>query len=214
MKKEELILLGGGGHCKACIDVIEREGKFQIVGIIDRKENIGQKVSGYPIIGSDNDLKDLTQQYKNFLVTIGQLKSAAVRQRLFKELENYKVTCPVVISSLAYVSPQSKVKKGSIIMHGAIINAGATIGKNCIVNTRALVEHDCEVGDHVHLSTNSVINGQVKVGDGCFVGSSSVVLNNRVITSDVVIGAGSTVIKDITTSGIYVGSPAKRTSDE
>ena len=33
--KPKLILLGAGGHCKSCIDVIETEGKFTIAGILD-----------------------------------------------------------------------------------------------------------------------------------------------------------------------------------
>ena len=38
LDKEKLILVGGGGHCKACIDVIEEQGKFEILGILDLKD--------------------------------------------------------------------------------------------------------------------------------------------------------------------------------
>ena len=27
-------------------------------------------------------------------------------------------------------------------MHGAIVNAGARVGKNCIINSKSLIEHD------------------------------------------------------------------------
>ena len=33
--KKNIILIGGGGHCKSCIDVIEAEDKFEIAGIVD-----------------------------------------------------------------------------------------------------------------------------------------------------------------------------------
>ena len=38
--KELILIGGGGGHCRSCIDVIEQEQKFKIAGIIDKKEFI------------------------------------------------------------------------------------------------------------------------------------------------------------------------------
>ena len=66
--KDEIILIGGGGHCKACIDVIEQEGRFAIKGIVDIPEKIGQTILGYPIIDSDKNLKTIVSNYKNFLI--------------------------------------------------------------------------------------------------------------------------------------------------
>lgn len=68
MKKEQLILVGGGGHCLSCIDVIEAEGRFDIIGIVDKKENIGKTVLGYPIIGTDDDLPKLREKTTHFLL--------------------------------------------------------------------------------------------------------------------------------------------------
>lgn len=36
--KQDIILLGAGGHCRSCIDVIEQEGRFRIAGIVDKAE--------------------------------------------------------------------------------------------------------------------------------------------------------------------------------
>ena len=36
---DELIIIGSGGHALSCIDVIERENKYKIAGIIDNKNN-------------------------------------------------------------------------------------------------------------------------------------------------------------------------------
>ncbi len=66
--KENIILIGGGGHCKACIDVIEQEGNYQIAGIVDLPEMLHQKVLGYEIIATDKDFPDLVKEYKNFLI--------------------------------------------------------------------------------------------------------------------------------------------------
>jgi hypothetical protein len=47
--KPKIILVGGGGHCHSCIDVIEQEGKFEIAGIVDAIKG-GEKVLGYPVL--------------------------------------------------------------------------------------------------------------------------------------------------------------------
>ena len=80
---KEIVLIGGGGHCKSVIDVIEQEGQFQIVGIIDKVELFGTDVLGYPVIGSDLDLESLAKKHSYALVTIGQIKSPKPRVRLF-----------------------------------------------------------------------------------------------------------------------------------
>lgn len=174
MSKEKIILIGGGGHCHSVIDVIEQENKYEIVGILDKPELKGQKVLGYEIIGSDDDLEHLFSICKNAVVTVGQIKSNEVRVSLYKQLKEIGFTLPVIISPLAYVSRHSIVSEGTVIMHHAIVNANAKIGKNCIVNTKALIEHDVIVEDNCHIATASVLNGGAKVKENTFYGSGSV----------------------------------------
>ena len=54
---KQIILIGGGGHCKSVIDVIEQEDKFKIAGIIDKSELLDSNILGYPVIGNDLDLE-------------------------------------------------------------------------------------------------------------------------------------------------------------
>lgn len=174
MNKEKIILIGGGGHCKSCIDVIETEGKYSIAGIVDVKEKIGEKILGYKIIGSDDDIPVLIKQYKNVIVTIGQITSPENRIRVFKILEEYIAILPIIVSPYAYVSKHAKIGKGTMIFHNVVINAGAQIGENCIINTKALIEHDAAIGNHCHISTGAIVNGDVKIGNGVFYGSGAV----------------------------------------
>lgn len=170
---KEIILVGGGGHCRSVIDVIEQEGKYKIVGIVDKNELVGQEVFGYEILGSDEDLKDLREKYKNAFVTIGQIKSVEKRLKIFGILKELDYTLPVIISPLSYVSKRSKIEAGTIVMHHALVNAGASIGENCIINTKALIEHDAIIENHCHISTSAVINGGVHVKEGTFFGSNA-----------------------------------------
>lgn len=189
--KEDILLIGGGGHCRSVIDVIEQENRYKIAGIIDKKEFIGQKVLGYEIVACDDDLEKLFDTFKYALVTVGHIKSNSIRVKLFNNLKQIGYTLPTIISPIAYVSKHSSIDEGTVVMHHSLINADARIGKNCIINTKALIEHDCIVEDHSHISTGSVINGGVTVKEGTFYGSNAT--SKEYISVDGFIKAGSIV---------------------
>ncbi|MFH1798622.1 MAG: acetyltransferase [Candidatus Omnitrophota bacterium] len=212
--KEKIVLIGAGGHCRACIDVIESEGRYEIVGIVDIKEKLAQLVLGRKIFANDNDLPDLVKKHKNFMITLGQIKSSKKRIKLFEKVRELGGKFPVIISPLAYVSTHAVIGDGTIIMHSALVNAGATIGNNCIINTKALIEHDVSIVDNCHISTGSIVNGECKIGSRVFIGSNSVIVNNVKIKEDVIIGAGSIVTKSINETGIYAGVPARRVTKD
>jgi sugar O-acyltransferase (sialic acid O-acetyltransferase NeuD family) len=195
--KEKIILIGGGGHCRACIDVIEQEDHFTIAGIVDVPEKKQQNVLGYPVIGSDANLEELIKTFPNVLITLGQIKSPNRRMELFNELKQMGARFPVIQSPLAYVSPHAHVGEGTIVMHHALINAGARVGRNCIINTKALVEHDAVIEDHCHISTGAVVNGGVRIGSGSFFGSNAVCKEYIEIGGSAVIGCGAIIVKNI-----------------
>lgn len=191
MKK--IILIGGGGHCKSVIDVIEQEARFEIAGIVDKTDLIGSKVLGYPIIGSDSDLENLVQKYDNAIITVGQINLVSTRIKLYNLVLKLGFSLPSIISSTAYVSKHSKIGNGTIVMGNAIVNANSFIGDNCIINSKALIEHDCFISDHCHISTNAIINGGVKIGSKCFIGSNVTTKDNITINENSFIKAGSIV---------------------
>lgn len=174
MKKEKIILVGGGGHCHSVIDVIEQENRYQIIGIVDIKENIGKKVLNYKVIGCDDDLEVIFKTCKNACITVGHIRSNHLRIKLFNLLKQIGFHLSTITSPLAYVSKHAKVEEGTVIMHHALINANVKIGKNCIINTKALIEHDSIVEDNCHISTASVLNGKVIVKENSFFGSNTV----------------------------------------
>lgn len=190
---KNIILIGGGGHCKSVIDVIEQEGTFKITGIIDKSKSLGTKILGYPVIGNDDDLEKLVKENQNAIITVGQLKSSSLRVKLYKLAIKAGYVFPYIISPSAYVSKYSKIGDGSVIMHNAIINPNTTVGENCIINTKALIEHDCSISDHCHISTNATINGGVKIGQNSFIGSNVVTNNNITVDKNSFIKAGSIV---------------------
>jgi len=190
---KEILLIGGGGHCKSVIDVIEQEGKFKIAGIIDNNLKLGTKILDYEVIGKDEDLEKLRQKYNYAFITVGQIKSPDIRIKLFKLLKSLDYELPIIISPLAYVSKYSEIEEGSVIMHHALINANTKIGKNCIINSKALIEHDAVIEDFCHISTGAIINGGVIVRKNSFIGSNSVCKEYIKIKENSFIKAGSLV---------------------
>lgn len=166
-------MIGGGGHCAACIDVIEQEDKFEIAGIVDKTSASGTLL-GYPVLGGDDDLRALRSSYDFALITIGQIKSPATRIRLFEHIKSLGYILTTIVSPRAYVSRHASIGEGTIVMHDALVNSRATVGRNCIINTKALIEHDALVEDNCHISTGAIINGGAMIRQGTFVGSNAV----------------------------------------
>jgi len=208
MKKIELILVGGGDHCKSVIDVIEHTNRYNIIGIIDLEENIGKKILDYKIIGSDDDIPKLALRCPNFFITIGQVKSPNLRIQKFEQLKSIGVRIPTIISPLAYVSKYAKVEEGTLIFPFTMVDVDVNIGKNCIINHHTTIGHGANIEDHSHISANCVL-GKCTIGKGAFIGGNSWITNLVSIAPNTVVGSGSNVIKSINTAGIYVGNPAK-----
>ncbi|SEL00143.1 sugar O-acyltransferase, sialic acid O-acetyltransferase NeuD family [Chitinophaga rupis] len=210
MDKKKLILIGGGGHCKSCIDTIVSVKEFEIAGILDIKEKVGESILGFKIIGTDEDLHRFPANDYYFLITIGQIQNAGLRKGIYEKLKSTKCRLATIISASAIVSKYSTVGEGTVVLHGAKINAASNIGENCIINTNANIEHDCKIGRHVHISTNVVVNGGCVVYDECFIGSNSVLINGITVAASSVIGAGAVVNRTLIEPGVYVGNPCRK----
>lgn len=164
---------------------------WQIAGILDAQDKVGNSVLGYPVVGTDDAIASLAEDGVSFLVTIGQIRDAEPRRRACNKVRQSGGRFATIISPLAYVSPSVKVGVGVIVMHRALINASARIGDQCIINSMALIEHDATIGDNCHISTAAVVNGGARIEAGCFIGSNSVVAHGAVVPNNSFVPAGS-----------------------
>jgi sugar O-acyltransferase (sialic acid O-acetyltransferase NeuD family) len=192
-----ILLIGGGGHCGACIDVLESTGSYAIRGIVLPSKSDSATVLGYEALGADEDLPRLLEKSPSSLITVGQIKTSEPRRRLYGILKSLEAHFPVIVSPHARVSPHAAMGEGSIVMHHALVNAGAVVSENCIINSMALVEHDVFIGPHSHISTGVRVNGGVKIGSGCFVGSGAVLREGIEVGNDAIIGAGQVAMRDV-----------------
>ncbi len=205
MYQDNLLLIGAGGHARSCIDVIEQQGEFNICGFVVKQEENYIKQLGYEAIGTDDDLPDLRRNFEYALITVGQIRSANVRESIYKKVSAMGFRFPIIISPRAYVSRHASIGAGSIVMHGAIVNAGVKVGNNCIINSRALLEHDTTVEDHCHISTGAILNGGVSVGAGSFIGSGCLVKEGITIGKGCLVGIGLTIRHAIADSSSFTG---------
>lgn len=206
MDQKNLILIGGGGHCKSVIDVAESAG-YNILGILDMPEEVGKPVLDYTVIGTDDDIPQYADKAE-FIITVGFIKNPSIRVRIFDKVKQAGGKLSTIVASTAHVSRYATLGEGTVVMHQAVVNAGAKIGENCIINTFCNIEHDAVIGAQCHISTGTMVNGDCKVGERVFIGSQSVLANGITVGEDIIVGAGSVVRKSISEKGVYAGNPA------
>ncbi|MCM1122066.1 MAG: acetyltransferase [Eubacterium sp.] len=195
---EKIILLGFGGHAKSVIDCIERQGQYNIIGFLDKKERENVCYRGYEVIGDDDNLDRLYGQgIRNAFVTVGFLGQSSVRDCLYERLKQIGFHLPNIIDPTAVVAGDVMMGEGNFIGKLAMLNADAKIGNMCIINSGAKIEHECQIGDFSHISVGTVLCGQVTVGKRTFVGAGATLLQGIRIGDDSVIAAGITIRKNV-----------------
>lgn len=196
--EQAILLLGGGGHAKMCIDVLRQMKTYEIAGIIDSKIDLGRKVLNVPVIGRDKDLSRYRDQgIKHAVNAVGAVTNHPVRKKLFDKLKNAGFDLPPLIHPSAVVEPSASLGEGTQVMVGAIVGSSASIGKNCIINSGATVSHDCVIRDHVHISPGAVLAGTVTVDSNSLIGMGVTVYINLDVGKNVTILNGQDIFRNI-----------------
>ena len=191
----KIIIIGNGGQARSCLDVINTIKKIKFSGFVSKLKEDG-------VIGSDKNLKELRKKFNNAIIGVGQIKSPLLRKKIYKNLKNLNFNFPVIISPYSYVSKNSRINEGTIVMHNVSVNYGANIGKHCIINTSSIIEHDVCVDDFCHISTGAILNGGVNIGNGSFIGSGTVIKENVKIGKNCIIGMGSVIKRNLPDNAI------------
>lgn len=199
-----VIIIGASGHGKVIADIIKRSND-EIIGFLDDDPDIGKEFMGFPVLGAILNYKKYIDKAE-FIIAIG---NAYVRKRISErliEVKWYTAIHPTAVISEFDVT----IGEGTVIMANAVINAGAKIGKHCIVNSSSVVEHDNFIENYSHISVGAKLAGTVFVGELSWIGIGACVCNNVKICQNCMVGAGAVVINDIEESGTYVGVPVKK----
>ena len=206
MPKSKVLLIGAGGHATSCIEAIEAENKKEIVGLIGTPAEIGKKLLGYEVLGSEKDFVALRELTSNLILGIGQIKSPNLRIEIKEKYIKNGFTFESVISPTAQISKHAVIGAGTVIMHRVVINAGVKIGDYSIINTGSIIEHDSKIGDFSHISTGVISNGKTSTGNNSFVGSGTIIMERIKIGDNCIVGMGQQVRHDLSDNSKYVGN--------
>ena len=203
-------MIGAGGHARSVLDVIRSEGRYHVVGLIDSSQPKGTPGLGSQVLGQESDLPALCREQGTTLgfVAIGD----NWQRRAAMERVQALVPSFVFVSSVhpaATVAGDVTIEPGTVIMAGAVVVSGSRIGKGCIVNTLASLDHDGVMEDYSSLAPGAVTGGRVRLGTCAAVGLGARVVHNLRIGAHTVVGAGALVMQDIPPEVVAFGAPAQ-----
>lgn len=197
---KDILLIGFGGHSRSVIDTIEKQKQYNIIGFSDVNINDEVQYKGYKIICTDDDLEKVySEGVKYAFVTIGFMGKHDVRKKIYNRLKQIGFLLPTIVDDTAILAEDVRIGEGTYIGKRTVINANTVVGKMCIINTGAIVEHDCMIGDFSHVAVSAVICGQCMVGKSVFVGANATVVHQRQLGNSAYVKAGGLVKNDILT---------------
>ena len=206
---KNIILFGSSGQAKVIADIIEQEGVYKTLGLIDMNQPSGAKIFGLEVLGSDNDLPRLVQEHgvEGGIIAVGDIwLRHLIAQKVLKLIPDFNFV--KAVHPAAQIGSQVNLKRGTVVMAGAVINSGSEIGEFCIVNTQSSIDHDNIFGDYSSIMPNAATGGNVHVGEFSALGMGANILHKVQIGAHSVIGAGSLVLKNVKEHSVVHGSPA------
>tara|TARA_R110002020_G_scaffold138469_7_gene308586 strand:- start:45729 stop:46394 length:666 start_codon:yes stop_codon:yes gene_type:complete len=207
---KNIVLIGGGNQAHYTIDIINKEGLYNIVGILDSIHDVGSERFGYKILGRQTDINDLIEEYDIYggVISIGDNWSRKyVYDDIVKNVPNFRFVNAIHPS--AVVGDNVTFGEGVVAMAGTIFNPKSDIGNFTFFATGAQIEHDCTVKDFSSVSAGTVLGGYVTVGEFSALTLSVTILDRVTIGKNTVVGSGSLVIKSLPDNVLAYGNPAK-----
>jgi UDP-perosamine 4-acetyltransferase len=204
------IILGAGGHAKVLLALVRLTG-LDIIGVCDPTlaRQGASDWRGVAVLGSDEFLQSIDPKTCFLINGIGQIVGGHRRESIFANWKKLGFHFPTLIHPNAYVDSSAMLGDGAQIMAGVNIQADVKIGQNCIVNTRASIDHDCVIEDNVHIAPGAVLCGGVHVGSRGFIAAGATVVQDITVGASAVVGAGVTLVRNLASGQTVIG-PAMR----
>jgi sugar O-acyltransferase (sialic acid O-acetyltransferase NeuD family) len=205
-----ILLFGGGNHLSYCIDIVIKENKYKIVGVVDSIQDVGSELFGYKVVGRQEDLNELIEKYDIYggLISIGDNWS---RHYVYESLKKQRQDFIFVnaIHPSVCIGINVKMGKGIIAMAGVIFNPNSVIGDFCFFATGSQLEHDCVIDEFASISAGSITGGKVHIKRFAAITLGVTILDRITIGENTVVGSGSLVIQSLPDNVLAFGNPAK-----
>jgi sugar O-acyltransferase (sialic acid O-acetyltransferase NeuD family) len=194
----EMILYGGGGHAKTVLEMAQAIAAFRMAGIVDDNIPAGTSVLGLPVLGGREVLPGLLERGIQLAANgVGGIIDINVRVRLFELLEDLGFALPSLVHPRATVERSAQAGDGVQVFANAYVGSSAVLRAKCMVNTGAIVSHDCEIGSYSHIAPGALLAGHVKVGERSLVGMGVTTAIGITIGTGVRIGNGAILYADV-----------------
>lgn len=207
---EDIILIGSSGHAKVIIDIVEREGRYKIVGLLDRFRCIGEQTLGYKVLGKEEDLPQLAKlrALAGVIVAIGD---NFVRAKVAASISEICPTLRFVhtVHPRASIAREVYVGDGTVVMAGVSVNPSCSIGRHCILNTNSSLDHDSVMEEFSSLGPNATTGGNCRIGAYSAISIGATLVHNVQVGEHTIIGAGATVLKNLDSFKVAYGVPTK-----
>lgn len=200
-----MIIAGAGGHGLEVYWVLISQG-IPITEIYFFDEDPSKKTS-YPhhtkVLSTEQELKKVLPSKPEFCLGVG---NPVFRKNLCTMLEKLGGKHFLLFSSSSV--NQSPSSNSADLMEFAFLGPETKVGKGVLVNTRAHVHHECQIGEYTEIGPGAILLGGVKVGKMCRIGAGAVLLPGIEIGDEVVVGAGAVVTKNFMNQSVLKGVPA------
>jgi UDP-perosamine 4-acetyltransferase len=203
------VLIGAGGHARVVADLLRILGAG-IAGVYDADPGRhGTVAFGLPVVGGDDAALALPPASIWAINGVGSIGPATTRCAVYERFTAAGFEFPALVHPTACLSPDAALESGVQVMAGAVVGPGARLGENSLVNTRAVVEHDCRVAAHAHVAPGATLCGGVVVGRAAHVGAGAVVIQGMAVGDGALVAAGAAVVRPVRAGGRVAGVPAR-----
>lgn len=202
-----MLVWGATGQCKVIFPLI----KTDTILLFDRDKQV---VSPFPHVTVEHAEEALElwithNQGAEFVLAMGGFRGRERCELAHQLASKGLVPSKPLIHPRAWVADTARVGDGTQVLAMAAVSESATIGKHCIINTSAVVDHDCSLADGVHIMPGATLAGCVVVEEFASIGSGAVILPRIRIGRSAVVGAGAVVTRDVAPNETVIGIPAR-----
>ncbi len=196
--KDQILVFGAGGHAKAVMEMIMAIGKYQLAGIVDDNVPAGIKVLDIPVRGPREIMPQLVERGLTQAANgVGGIIDISIRVKLFELMKENGLNFPPLVHPRATVEKSASIGEGVQVFANSYIGSSAVLQARCMVNTNAVVSHDCTIGTYTHIAPGALLAGHVQVGERTLVGMGVTTAIGIKIGNNVRIGNGAIIYADV-----------------
>jgi UDP-perosamine 4-acetyltransferase len=203
----DIVLLGAGGHARVLLELMRKTGHRVVAVLDDDPAKQGQSIHGIDII-EPKQMAKFPPSKAGLANAVGSVRQPEVRKKMYERFEGQGYSFITAIHPSAIIADDAQLEEGAQVMAGGVVQTGARVGRDTLVNSSAIIEHDTVIGEHCHIAPGVTVCGEVRIGNVTHIGAGATVLQGRRIGDGCLVGAGAVILHDVPDGCAAWGIPA------